>query len=109
MKLNIEYNKGILFVRVEGKLTKKTVHKINNFLIPAISKHKIKYLVYNLYGLTDIDESGINTLQNSNGAIYENSGEVYVCETPSLLKNKIINLNIKETANELSAINTIRI
>ena len=59
-QMNLEYNKGILFARLKGNLTKKKTYELNNYLIPVLLKHKIKYLVYNLYELNKIDESGIN-------------------------------------------------
>jgi hypothetical protein len=47
LNMNIEYNKGVLFVRLTGKLDRSSSYKINKYLIPVILKQKIKYLVYN--------------------------------------------------------------
>jgi len=109
LKLTLEYNRGILFVRIDGNLTRKTSHKINKFLIPAIIKHKIKYLVYNLYGLTALDTSGMNALENGKCAVSVNGGETYACEAPDTFKEILHDLKIKETINELEAIELLHI
>lgn len=49
LKMDLEFNKGILFVRLKGKLLRKNSYKINNYLNPVLKKHKIKYLVYNFF------------------------------------------------------------
>ena len=65
LKMDLEFNQGILFVRLRGKLNRKTTYKINNYLNPVLNKHKIKYVVYNMYFLEDIDNHGIDALLNS--------------------------------------------
>ena len=44
---NLEYNKGVLFVRLEGFINHNVSYKINNILVPKILERKIKYLVFN--------------------------------------------------------------
>ena len=61
LKMNLEHNKGILLLTLDGMLHRGSTYKINNYLIPVILKHKIKYLVYNFYNLEDIDEDGIDS------------------------------------------------
>ncbi len=109
LKINSEYRKGILFVRIKGNLNRRTSCKLNNFLIPAILKHKIKYLVYNLYNLDNIDNIGINALEKSARAIEVNHGISLICEIPENLEANFKNMDIKTTANELTAIKLINI
>ena len=47
LKVDMEYDKGILYVRLKGVLDRKASYKINNYVVPVILKHKIKYLVFN--------------------------------------------------------------
>ena len=42
LKMDLEFSKGILFVRLKGILNRKTSYKINNYLNPVLKKHKIK-------------------------------------------------------------------
>ena len=69
LKMNLEYDKGILFVRLDGVLNRSTSYKVNNYLVPVLLKHKIKYLVYNFYFLEDIDDNGLDALLNTKFAI----------------------------------------
>lgn len=109
LELNLEYHKGILFVRLSGELTKQTSYKLNQNLIPMIQKHKIKYLVYNLYDLEKVDCNGLQALQNGQIAIQKNNGKIYMCEIPLRLYSKFTGLGILETRNELSALQLLKI
>ncbi len=108
-QMDLEYNKGVLFVRLKGNLTSKKTYELNNYLVPVLLKHKIKYLVYNLYELNTIDESGVDALLNSKCAIRVNKGKIYVCEVTETIKKFIQRLHIKEVENELSALQLIKI
>lgn len=109
LKINLEYNKGILFVRVCGNLNRRTSYKLSNYLVPVIMKHGIKYLVYNLYELDKIDEIGLKSLMYGKLAINANKGEVYMCEVPTNLKEKLKTTKIKKAKDELKAIELVGI
>ena len=109
LKMDLEYNKGILFVRLEGNLNRKSSYKLNNYLVPVILKHKIKYLVYNMYLLEDIDESGLDALLNTKCAIRSNKGKICLCEVSPYLDKAIKRLRIKKTATELTALELIEV
>lgn len=109
LKMDLEYNKGILFVRLEGILNRRSCYKLNNYLVPVILKHKIKYLVYNMYLLEDIDESGLDALLNTKCAIRTNKGKICLCEVSKNLEKSIKRLKIKKTANELTALRLIEV
>ncbi len=108
-QMDLEYNKGILFVRLKGNLTKKKTYEINNYLVPVLLKHKIKYLVFNLYELDSIDESGVNALLNTKCAIRTNKGKIYACEVGDFLKEDLKRIHIKEIENELLALKLIEV
>ena len=109
LKIDSEYSKGILFVRIKGNLNRTTSPKLNNFLIPAILKHKIKYLVYNLYNLDNIDNTGVRALEKCSKAIKANHGLSLICEIPKNLEINLKNITIEKTSNELTAINRVSI
>lgn len=109
LKMDMEYNRGILFVRLNGKLNRNTTYKINNYLVPIILKHRIKYLVYNLYNLEDLDEDGIDAMLNTKCAIQNNKGLIYLCEVSKTLNKKLNKLKIKKTENELTAFKVIEV
>lgn len=107
--MDLEYNQGVLFVRLKGALFKKGSMKLNNYLVPVILKYKIKNLVYNFSELIDIDEMGINAILNTKCAIKVNKGKIVLCEVPYSFNQDIRKLKIKETLNELTALNLINV
>ena len=108
-QMDLEYNKGILFVRLKGNLTKKKTYEINNYLVPVLLKHKIKYLVFNLFELKDIDESGLDALLNTKCAIRTNKGKICLCEVSDELRGKMKRLRINIASNELLALKLIEV
>ena len=46
LKINLEYRKGILFVRLKGNLNKNTAPKFMEYTLPIIEDYGIKYMVY---------------------------------------------------------------
>ena len=109
LKMNLEYNKGILFVRLDGVLNRSTSYKVNNYLVPVLLKHKIKYLVYNFYFLEDIDEDGIDALLNSEEAIKTNKGVMYICEVNKRLERKLKHFRARKFDNELTCMKLIEV
>ena len=104
LKLDLEYIKGILFIRLKGELTRKTSYKLNNYLIPIIKAYGIKYIVYNLYELKKLDENGITSLKKSALAILNNHGIIYLCEIPINLEKKLNSVFFTKVLNETKAI-----
>lgn len=109
LKMDLEYIKEILFIRLDGKLTKKTNHKLYNYIIPALVKHKIKYVVYNLKDLKEIDEIGIDTILNSKCKVKRNGGKVYLCEVNNEILFKIKRLRLKCFSSEFIALRQIEV
>ena len=107
--MDLEYNKGILFVRLKGNLNRKSSYKLNNYLLPVLLKHKIKYLVYNLYELKEVDEAGIDAMLNTKCAIKSNKGKICLCEVSKELKRLIKRLRIKSVADERKVFELIKV
>lgn len=109
LKVDMEYDKGILYVRLKGELTRKYCYKINNYIVPVVLKHKIKYLVFNLFELKDLDESGLDAMLNVKCAIRTNKGKICLCEVSDVMRLKIKRLRMKVASNELAANRLINI
>lgn len=105
----MEYEKGILYVRLKGILERKVCYKVNNYIVPTVLKHKIKYLVFNLFELKDIDEAGLDALLNTKCAIRTNKGKICLCEVSDELRMKMKRLRISVASNELAANRLINI
>lgn len=104
LKINMEYRKGILFVRLKGNLNASTAPKFKEYTIPIIKDYGIKYLVYNLNELVEIDNRGEDALLEGQKEITDNCGKV-------LLVNNNINTQIKfeKISNELAALELLKI
>lgn len=101
LKVDMEYDKGILYVRLSGVLDRKVCYKINNYIVPTVLKHKIKYLVFNLLELQDLDQSGMDALLNTKCAIRTNKGKICLCEVSEEVRKKIKKLRLKVASNEV--------
>lgn len=109
LKMDMEYNRGVLFVRLDGILNRSTSYKLNNYLVPVILKHKIKYLVYNCFLLESIDECGLDAILNTKCAIKTNKGKLYVCEIPIEYIKTFRKAGLKKTSSELTALELLKI
>ena len=95
LKMNLEYESGVLFVRMNGTLNKRFTRKINYYLIPLIKKHKIKNVILNLNELYGIDESGINAIINMKSIMKCIKGKLYLLNSDNYLIKMLKGLNIK--------------
>ncbi len=104
LKINMEYRKGILFVRLKGNLNAFTAPKFKDYTLPVIKDYGIKYLVLNLNDLVSIDSIGEEALKEGNKIIKANKGKV-------LLVNNNINTQVKfdKVSNELMALELLKI
>ena len=107
--MDLAYNKGILFVRLKGNLNRKSSYKLNNYLLPVLLKHKIKYLVYNLYELKSVDETGIDAMLNTKCAIKANKGKICLCEVSTEIKKPLKRLHIKSVEDERKVFDLIKV
>lgn len=112
LNVDVEYKKGVLFLRLIGKLNSDTKQQLDEVLelVPTIG---FKYVMINFEKLYSIDEDGINTIMNSCERLIHSEGKLLVCGYNNLIKLKIENSNILqyalETKNELGAFKLINI
>ncbi|MFA5602442.1 MAG: STAS domain-containing protein [Bacilli bacterium] len=114
LDIDIEFRKGILFVRLGGVLDISSSNKLNEELIPILKDNGIKYLVFNIENLNYIDLDGINSLKQKYNIISNNKGQILVCGIKNgLVKQRIDNSSLFnymfETSNELAAFNIINL
>ena len=107
-QLKLEFNKGILFARCSGSLVREEVLKINRDLLNFLINNQVKYLVFNLYDLNDIDSEGINALLNTNYVISKHQGIVLFCEASNKLSKYFKKIKFNMVNNEIDAINYMR-
>ena len=93
LKINTEFRKGIMFIRLNGE-----VDKLN---IDNIFVNDFKYVVLNFDNLLSIDSEAIKDIIDYNNEITKNNGKLIICNKnynafTSLFKNiPVIDSEIK--------------
>lgn len=114
LDINLEFHKGILFVRLNGDLNKTTINKLDYEVTDFIKENGIKNIVFNVSNLNTIDKEGIKKLLDNYKICKNNKGKSLVCGVPNgLVKQKIANSRLLkymyEATDELSALNLINV
>lgn len=81
LKINLEFRKGILFIRLKGSLNKLTYQSMKDYLIPIIKDNGIKYIVFNLAYLTNIDGYGKESIKEAIFYAKQNQGTGLICNS----------------------------
>jgi len=114
LEINMEFHKGVLFIRLEGSLNKNTVDKLKYEVTSFIKENGIRNIVYNISKIQEIDCYGINALINNYTICRENNGQALVCG----MNDEIVRYRIKnsellnymyEAADELNALDIINL
>lgn len=114
-QIDMEFIRGMLFVRLEGILSERTSIELNHVLDKMINEHGIKFFVINLESLTSIDEAGIESIMEHYFDVIMHNGKLVVCGYDNVLKRHVrneVNLafqNIESSNNELGAFRLINI
>ncbi len=109
LKMDLEYEKGIFFIRLIGDLTRKNSHKINNYIVPVIKKHQLKKVIINLEKVKEIDEAGITSLINTKCIVKCNKGKLYLCGLNKEFELKLKRLHLKKWTSEKEIIKLIEV
>ena len=112
LNIDIEFQRGILFVRLAGVLNKNTIEKMNEEVTSLIGSNGVRNVVFNVNNLDSIDYYGINTLLHNYEICRNNKGKMLVCGLNNVLIKKRLNksrlLNyMHETTDELTAMKFI--
>ena len=111
LNINMEFRKGILFVRFNGILNKDTSNCVKKEVNNLIKENGIKYLVFNLKGISFIDKVGMHILMDNYREIASINGKVVICGIEKI-KDKI-NCNkymfIYQSKNEIDSFKIINV
>lgn len=109
LKMDLEYKSQILFIRLDGNLSRRTNYKINNYIMPVLIKHQIRYVIYNLKNLKSIDESGVDAILNTKIEVKKNKGIIYLSEVNERITSKLKRLRIPKLENEETAFKKLEV
>ncbi len=109
LKMDLEYERGIFFIRLDGTLNRKSSYKLNNYIIPVIKKHHLKRVIINLENLKEIDNTGINAILNVKCTTRCNKGHIYLCGIKKDFELSLKHLHIKTKTTEGELVNLIEV
>lgn len=99
LKINTEFRKGIMFVRIKGSLNKSN--------ITTITCDDFKYIVFNFDNLLSIDSYSVDYIINYNNKIKNDNGRLIICDSNCNLINNLFNGIIPIIDNEIKAFNIL--
>jgi len=114
LKITMEFRKGILFIRLNGKFIQSESIKFKRLVIDKIKEKGIRSVVFNIRELKEIDLKGIHNFLYVYEVCQNNEGRVLICElydSPIFekLKRKRVFQYIETIKNELEAFETLKI
>ena len=102
LKINTEFRKGVLFVRLSGQIEDDNYLESINHLIENIG---IKYIVLNIDNLMAVSVESINHIIYYNQKILKNKGRLLICDANHnrkvLFENRIPKINCEIDAFSL--------
>lgn len=101
LDINIEFTKGVLFIRLEGVLDNTNIDNIRDSIIKILKEGGIKYLVFNVHNLKVNDN--VSFFDECEKIVKLNDGNMLICGLDSDLSLK----NYKHVDNELIALRTL--
>ncbi|MEG1647808.1 MAG: STAS domain-containing protein [Bacilli bacterium] len=111
LEINMEFRKGILFIRLNGELTKNTVIKLRMEVTQLIKDNGIRNVLFNLNELDKIDIKGINELYYNFEICKINKGLSLLCGVNEKINKKLKESHLlkymNEIDDELSAFNLV--
>lgn len=113
LEINLEFIRGMLFVRLDGVLDINTYTELSDCLDTMIHEKGLKYFVVNLENLTYIDENGLQAIVNRYFDVALHDGKLVICGYNDQFKKNLeignIFKQIETTPNELGALKLINI
>lgn len=100
--VNIEFNRGVLFVRISGILDKTNENSIMEKVLKIIKEGGIKNLVFNIQNLK-VDGS-VSIFDECKNVIEENNGKMILCSD-----NNMKYRYVEKAKNELEALRMINV
>lgn len=79
LKIIMEFRKGVLFVRLNGVITRDTIAKFERNVTKKIKKYKISSVVFNMNDVKKIDLKGINALFFIYELTNKEKGDTFLC------------------------------
>ncbi len=106
-KTDIEFKKGVLFVRIDGELNKTNSIDLRKSIIPLLLKYGFRYVVLNLDNVNYIDNYAMELFEEINDIVIKYNGKTTLIKNrklDKLLKGSLIEKILYKVKNEKSAL-----
>lgn len=94
MNTDIDFNRGILYIRLFGSFIKREVNNFESLVIPIILGLNQKYVTVNLANVDMFDRKGVNSLIKISDVVNRFNGKVVLCELNYHIKDYLKNSDI---------------
>lgn len=109
LDIEMEFRRGVLFIRLKGNLIETTNIKLKNEIYKIINRSGITNIVINLENINIVDDIGMNTIYEIEAVVKRKNGNLVICNmTDRLFKSKS-RICLYKSQNELTALNTFNI
>ncbi|MEG0799039.1 MAG: STAS domain-containing protein [Bacilli bacterium] len=107
MNISYEFDKGVLFIRINGFFTKDCIGLFKEEVIPILEYNEFRYIVFNFSNVKDVDYYGAKNLKKVSKLIRKWNGKIVICNIKNYLLDKIIYYKVDKKCkllnNELNA------
>lgn len=107
LKVDIEYKKGILFVRLIGKFNKSTINEVD-IVDNIIKKAGIKYILFNFEKAIINNKKDVYNFINKYNSLIGKEGKLVICGY-NPMKLKVNTEDIYLSNREIYAFNIVNI
>jgi anti-anti-sigma factor len=114
LDIDMEFKKGILFVRLNGELLSHNCILLDNKINELILSNSVRFIAFNVSSLNYIDNTGIDTISKYTLALSKINGKALLCGVNNKLvkgrvKNSPLSYLIEQVSDELGAVNYINL
>lgn len=109
LKINMEFRKGVLFLRLIGRLDQNSYKYLQKEADNLINNIGIKYMIINLEEIEKIDHFGLRLLSNIYQDISSKQGTFIICgNNEKINKHKLSKIGYRNIS-ELRALKMVNI
>lgn len=103
LDVNFEFRRGVLFIRLGGELTKRTIKYLDQEVTTLIRDNGIRNVVFNVSNLNKLDLKGISRLFYNYELCKRNRGvSLLCCIDNNDIHEKIKNTRLFQYMNDLT-------
>ena len=109
MDIDIDYKKGILFIRIIGNFIRSNISKFEERIIPIILELTAKKVSINLSNIIMIDNYGLESFIKISNIVNRFNGKVAICDINNYIKSSDVFDYCFKSKNEESVVGVLNI